>query len=71
MRINIFRNRNIDAQVGYFLDVYDYGLRKQTEDYWRNAIAIEIQDACPDYAESNYPCPDCVEYMSLIRGGRK
>jgi hypothetical protein len=42
MRLNIFRNPFIDVQARFLLDAHADGIRKQTEDYWRNAIADEI-----------------------------
>ena len=42
MKLNIFRNPFIDAQVGYFLDSLVDARRKETEAYWRNKITEEI-----------------------------
>lgn len=44
MRFNIFRNRNLDAQVGYLMDSYDQAVRHATEQYWRDVIAEEVKD---------------------------
>ena len=44
MRFNIFRNRNIDSQVGYLLDNFDQAVRNSSEQYWRDVIAEEIWD---------------------------
>jgi hypothetical protein len=44
MKINIFRNPFIDAQVGFLIDSYEDGLRKQTESYWRKVIDKEYED---------------------------
>jgi hypothetical protein len=44
MKINIFRNPSIDAQVGYLIDSYENSLRKQTEDYWRKVIEKEYEN---------------------------
>lgn len=43
MRINIFRNPHIDAQVGYLLDSMIDARRKETEEYWRSTITDEIK----------------------------
>lgn len=43
VKLNIFRNPFIDSQVGYLIDSYEDGLRKQTESYWRNKISEEIK----------------------------
>ena len=43
MRINIFRNPFIDAQVGYLIDGMVDARRKETEQYWREKIVKEIQ----------------------------
>lgn len=48
MRFNIFRNRSMDAQVGYLLDSFDQAVRNKTEEYWRNVIAEEIKDYAED-----------------------
>jgi len=42
INLNIFRNPFIDAQIGYLIDSYEGGLRKQTESYWRETIANDI-----------------------------
>lgn len=42
MRLNIFRNPFIDAQVGYLLDSMTDARRRETEEYWRNTIVKEI-----------------------------
>ena len=44
MRFNIFRNRNIDSQVGYLLDNFDQAVRNSSEQYWRDVIAEETWD---------------------------
>ena len=43
-KLNIFRNPFIDTQVAMLIDAYDEGLRRQTEFYWRNKIAKEIEE---------------------------
>lgn len=42
MRINIFRNPHIDAQVGYLIDSMVDSRRKETEKFWRQKITQEI-----------------------------
>lgn len=44
MRINIFRNPHIDAQVGYLMDSLVSARRKETEAYWRGVVTKEILD---------------------------
>jgi hypothetical protein len=44
MRFNIFRNRNIDTQVGYLLDNFEQSIRNSAEDYWRDVIAKEVSE---------------------------
>jgi hypothetical protein len=51
VKINIFRNPFIDSQVGYLIDSYENGLRKQTESYWRNKLADEILELSPTCKE--------------------
>ena len=48
MRINIFRNPYIDAQVGMLLDSLDHARRKETEAYWRSMIVKEILQRIED-----------------------
>lgn len=62
MRINIFRNPNIDAQVGYLLDSMVHARRKETEDYWTGEIVSRIKtrlihEMCP--SPSDDPCDIC------------
>lgn len=52
-KFNIFRNPFIETQVGYLLDAYDDGLRKQTEEYWRTKIAGEVLTKFPYAANIN------------------
>lgn len=42
MRLNIFRNPHIDAQVGYLVDAHQDALRNQTKNYWTEKISQEI-----------------------------
>lgn len=42
MRINIFRNPFIDVQAGYLLDSLTDARRKETEEYWTEAILNRI-----------------------------
>ena len=42
MRVNIFRNPFVDAQVSMLLGSFDDGIRNQTEQYWREKISQEI-----------------------------
>lgn len=42
MRINIFRNPFVDAQVSMLLDSLDSARRKETEDYWTETILNRI-----------------------------
>lgn len=48
MRLNIFRNRSIDGQVGYLLDNFEQSVRNSCEQYWRDVIAEEIKDYSED-----------------------
>ena len=43
MRLNLFRNPAVDPYVSHMRVVYEDNMRKQTEEYWRQKIAIEIQ----------------------------
>lgn len=65
MRLNIFKNRRVDAQVAYLLDTYDQALRNRTEQYWRKTIAEEIYDSCPEN-DDGYPCEDCFEFYEFV-----
>ena len=44
MNFNIFRNRIVDAQVGYLMDMMVDARRKETEDYWRETLESEFQE---------------------------
>lgn len=44
MKINIFRNPFIDAQIGYLMDNMIDARRKETEAYWRGVVAKEVLD---------------------------
>lgn len=63
MRFNIFRNPFIDAQVTMFIDTFDEAIRKQTESYWRNEIAKELEERCTD----NPSCDNCKTNADYIR----
>jgi hypothetical protein len=65
IKLNIFRNPYIDAQIGYFMDNFDQAVRNQTEDYWRNTIADEVLQRCP----MGLLCPQCAEISKRIRNG--
>lgn len=72
--MNIFRNPFIEAQVGYLLDAYDDGLRKQTEEYWRQTIVNEVLqriESMPKedggYCHVVHHC-DVIELIGLSRG---
>lgn len=67
MRFNIFRNKHVDAQVGYLLDTMIDARRNETEAYWRKTIAEEIYDSCPDINDKNpYPCEECFEFYEFV-----
>ncbi len=44
MRLNLFRNPAVDPYVSSMRIMYEENVRKQTEEYWRNKIAIDIQN---------------------------
>lgn len=44
MRLNRFRNPSIDPYISNMRVIYEDNIRKQTEEYWRQKIAIEIQN---------------------------
>lgn len=70
MKINIFRNPFVDAQVGYLLDSMVDARRKETEGYWREAISREFrvqlqQTYDRGYQEGcNYAADLIVEYFN-------
>lgn len=43
MKLNLFRNPAVDPYVSHMRVIYEDNMRKQTEEYWRQKIAIEIQ----------------------------
>lgn len=63
MRINIFRNRHIDAQVGYLLDSMIDARRKETEAYWTEEFSHRIKKRIIDEIcanpDDNEPCSIC------------
>ena len=59
MRFNIFRNPNVDAQVGMLLGSFDQAVRNQSEGYWREEISKEIYKYCQ--------CNHCDELTILVR----
>lgn len=63
MRLNIFRNPFIDAQVSMLVGSFDDSVRRQTEDYWRNEIASEVIRRCTDTPT----CEDCLIIADTIR----
>lgn len=66
MKINIFRNPFVDAQIGYLMDSMVDARRKETENYWRGILTKEMsdeynrgyQDGC------NYAADLVVEYFN-------
>jgi hypothetical protein len=58
MRLNIFRNHNIDAQVGYLIDAYQDALRSQTKGYWTEKIIIEISEMIIKRIQDLQACGD-------------
>ncbi len=76
MRINIFRNPFMDAQVGYFLDSMIDARRKETEEYWRTVIVNEIRTRIKQISTEDggycfvvHLC-DVEEVVELSRGQR-
>lgn len=65
MKFNIFRNPFVDSQVAMLMGSFDDAVRRQTEEYWRNEIAIQILDRCPDTPT----CDDCLLTASFVRRG--
>ena len=57
MRLNIFRNPFMDAQVGYFLDSMIDARRKETEAYWREVVTKEVLDRITNHIHANM-CDD-------------
>ena len=64
-KFNIFRNPFIDAQVSMLMGSFDDAVRRQTEEYWRNEIAIQILDRCPERPV----CDQCLLVSSFVRRG--
>lgn len=61
MRINIFRNPFMDAQVGYFIDSMVDARRKETEAYWTEQFAIRLKKRLIDEMcdSPDDPCDIC------------
>lgn len=66
MKINIFRNPFVDAQVGYFLDSMVDARRKETEDYWRNAIVNEILERMENIPKEDGGYCHVIHYCDVI-----
>ena len=76
MRINIFRNPFIDAQVSMLMGTLDDARRRETESYWRTAIVNEILDRIETlpkddggYCHTLHYC-DVVELIELSKDKR-
>lgn len=41
-----------------------------SEEFWRQKIAKEVLETCPDTTEWGEPCPDCSEVSAFIREAR-
>ena len=62
MRFNIFRNKHVDAQVGYLLDIMMDARRAETQEYWTEQFAARLKqrlvdEMCP--SPSDEPCDIC------------
>jgi hypothetical protein len=68
MRLNIFRNPTIDAQVGYLVDTYQDALRNQTRDYWTEKISMEIAKIIMERISDFNSCCDDDECQIMARG---
>ena len=75
MRVNVFRNPFIDAQVSFLMGSLDDARRRETEQYWRTAIVNEILeriDTLPKedggYCHTVHYC-DVIELIELSKGG--
>ena len=44
MKLNLFRNPAVDPYVSHMRVIYEDDMRKKTEGYWRQKIAIDIQN---------------------------
>ena len=76
MKINIFRNPHIDAQVGYLIDTLIDARRKETEAYWRGVVTKEVLDIIRtleydgDYCKVIHSC-DLIELIeSRVKDAR-
>lgn len=76
MRINIFRNPYMDAQVSFLLGTLDDARRRETEDYWRTNIVNEILERIESmgkedggYCHVVHYC-DVIELIELSKGKR-
>ena len=76
MKLNIFRNPFIDAQVKFILDAFDDVKKQETEDYWRTTIVNEILQRIESmgkedggYCHVVHYC-DVIELIELSKGKR-
>lgn len=74
MRLNVFRNPFIDAQVSMLMGTLDDARRRETEAYWRTTIVNEILDRIHTlpkedggYCHTVHYC-DVIELIELSKG---
>lgn len=53
MRFNVFRNLPTDPIISHMRIGWEEGIRKQTEDYWRDKITQEIAQRVNRIAKEN------------------
>ena len=71
MRFNIFRNPFVDAQVSMLLGSFDDGIRKQTEQYWRDKISQEIVDYAATVGPENFSIDQLGTVFEIANNVRK
>ena len=66
MKLNIFRNPFIDAQVKFILDAFDDVKKRETEDYWRTTIVNEILERIESMGKEDGGYYHVIHYCDVI-----
>ena len=66
MKLNIFRNPFIDAQVKFILDAFDDVKKRETEDYWRTTIVNEILQRIESMGKEDGGYCHVIHYCDVI-----
>lgn len=73
LRLNIFHNPHIESYIASYRIAHEDNMRKNTEEFWRGRIALEILESCVAHRNGGKPCDVCTEEYEyiILRGKRK